>query len=216
MNLPDFLPRAVICDMDGLILDTERLDREIWREVMAENGLEYPEDLHASVVGLTGEQTIRRLSDVYGAAVPVAAYHSEVLARWTRRLEAAPAPIRPGALKLLDWLEAHRIPVAIATSTRRDNARMRLGPLVQRFDAIACGDEVAHRKPAPDLYQLALARLGFNATGCLALEDSEAGVRSAEAAGLSVVGVPDLVEPPLCSYRANSLYDVIVAFERLV
>jgi HAD superfamily hydrolase (TIGR01509 family) len=213
MSLPDFLPRAVICDMDGLILDTERLDGEIWRGVFAERGLDYPDAVHATVVGLHGAQTIHRLTEVYGPDVPIAALHAEVLNRWAQRLEHAPAPTRPGAVALLDFLTERRIPVAIATSTRRANVLLRLGPLVQRFAVVACGDEVAARKPAPDVYRLALERLGMAADGCLALEDSEPGVRAAEAAGLPVVSVPDIVDPPARPYRAASLHDVLTALQ---
>jgi len=214
MSLPNFLPRAVICDMDGLILDTERLDGEIWRGVFAERGLDYPDTVHATVVGLHGAQTIHRLIEVYGPDIPIAAMHAEVLTRWAQRLERAPAPTRPGAVALLDWLAERGIPVAIATSTRRANVVLRLGPLLPRFAAVACGDEVDARKPAPDVYQLALDRLGTVADGCLALEDSEPGVLAAQAAGLPVVSVPDIVDPPARPYRAASLHDVVTALQR--
>lgn len=215
MRLPDFLPRAVLCDMDGLLLDTERLDGEIWREVLGEQGLEYPPSVHASVVGLHGAETVARLQSVFGVDAPVARWRDEVMVRWEKRLAQAPAPRRPGAVELLDWLAQRRIPVAVATSTRRVYALQRLGSLAIAVTALACGDEVERRKPAPDLYRLALARLGMVPDGCIALEDSEPGVCAAAAAGLPVVAVADLTRPSGRPYSAQSLWEVLAAWEAL-
>jgi HAD superfamily hydrolase (TIGR01509 family) len=83
----------------------------------------------------------------------------------------------------------------LATSSPRVLALRCLGDLVSRFNALAFGDEVSHAKPAPDLFLLAAQRLGIEPTDCLVLEDSEAGVRAARAAGMDVIMVPDLVPP---------------------
>jgi HAD superfamily hydrolase (TIGR01509 family) len=213
VTLPDFMPRAVLFDMDGLLLDTERLDGEIWRAVFAERGLPYSDAVHRTVVGLHGARTIARLAEVYGSELPLADMRDEVLERWRLRLQIEPAPLKPGAIALIEWLESQGIPMALVTSTGQDNMRLRIGALQSRFAVLACGDEVAARKPAPDLYLLALSRLGMAALGCLALEDSHAGVESAAAAGLAVVTVPDLVTPPARPFLADCLTDVLKALQ---
>jgi beta-phosphoglucomutase-like phosphatase (HAD superfamily) len=95
----------------------------------------------------------------------------------------------PGRLAL----DLRGIPRALATSTVREEAMARMGPLFSRMHATAFGDEVANGKPAPDIYRLAVERLGMAADRCLALEDSLPGVESAQRAGLTVIMVPDLV-----------------------
>ena len=105
--------------------------------------------------------------------------------------------LKPGLLDLLDWLEARRIPKAVATSTRRDRAQAKLArtALLSRFVALVGGDEVARGKPAPDIFLAAAARLGEAAQHCVVLEDSEPGVRAALAAGMTPIMVPDLHAP---------------------
>ena len=116
--------------------------------------------------------------------------------------------LKPGLLDLLDWLEARRIPKAVATSTRRDRAQAKLArtALLPRFVALVGGDEVARGKPEPDIFLAAAARLGEAAQHCLVLEDSEPGVRAALAAGMTPIMVPDLHAPS----------DDLVALEPLI
>jgi HAD superfamily hydrolase (TIGR01509 family) len=118
-------------------------------------------------------------------------------ARYLRDMLEPGPPLKPGLLPLLDGLEALRLPLAVASATARAEIERRLAgvSLLRRFDAVVGGDEVARGKPAPDLFLLAAGRLGARPADCLVLEDSEAGVRAAAAAGMAVVMVPDLVEP---------------------
>jgi len=114
---------------------------------------------------------------------------------WDSRLALAPLERKPGAIELLDHLDSLAIPKALATSSPRSLAMSCLGDLATRFAALAFGDEVEHSKPSPDLFLLAAQRLGVTPSDCLVLEDSEAGVRAARAAGMDVIMVPDLIEP---------------------
>jgi HAD superfamily hydrolase (TIGR01509 family) len=131
---------------------------------------------------------------------------------------AGEIPPKPFARELLMRLDALRIPCAVATSTRRVRAEAKLhrGHLMQHFKALACGDEVLRGKPHPEIYELAASRLGVQASRCLALEDSNAGVRSAASANMQVVMVPDLLRPDagirmLGVPVVESLKDVLVA-----
>jgi beta-phosphoglucomutase-like phosphatase (HAD superfamily) len=107
-------------------------------------------------------------------------------------------PLKPGALPLLEALQAAGIPCAVASSSNVGEIRHRLGhvDVLRYFQSVSGGDEVTHGKPDPALYLLAATRLGVAPQDCIAFEDSENGARAAQAAGIRVVIVPDLRHPP--------------------
>jgi HAD superfamily hydrolase (TIGR01509 family) len=153
------------------------------------------DDFYSRFVGRGADEAELMLLEHFGDALPL----DEFRARWKRdfdeRLSRAPLPLKPGAVALLDRVDARGIPKALATSTPRALALRCLGDLHSRFSIFAFGDEVEYSKPAPDLFLLAASRLGVAPDDCLVIEDSEAGVRAAHAAGMAVIMVPDLVEP---------------------
>jgi len=183
----------VVFDLDGLMIDSERLDWHASKAVGATLGIDVDDDFLRQTIG-------RRLVDVepefdrrFGHAVRWPAFTRE-LARWRDDYIARHGmPWKKGVAELLDHLDRHSIPRALATSTVREEAIARMGPLFSRMHTAAFGDEVAQGKPAPDIYLLAVKRLGVPVDRCLALEDSLPGVEAAERAGLTVVMVPDLV-----------------------
>ena len=187
---------AVIFDMDGLMFDTERLARDAWRRAMAEHGYALGDDVYLTAVGRTVEGACRAFVDALGPDLPIADIEA-AKARYLRAMLALGPPLKPGLLALLDDLEELGLATAVASATARPEVERRLAGagLLGRFGAAAGGDEVARGKPAPDLFRLAGERLGVSPAVCMALEDSEAGVRAAVAAGMAVVMVPDLVEP---------------------
>ena len=111
--------------------------------------------------------------------------------------------LKPGLIELMAWLEAENLCKAVATSTRRSRAESKLvhAGLFERFAALVGGDEIAHGKPAPDIFIEAATRLGIDAADCVVLEDSEPGVRGALAAGMTPIMVPDL-HPPSAALSA--------------
>jgi HAD superfamily hydrolase (TIGR01509 family) len=190
-------PAAVIFDMDGLLLDTEPLAARAWTDAAAALGVEFDVALALAMIGRNFGDCAAMVRTRYGADYPVDA----LLDRWHTTYDAIVERdglrLKPGVVELIDWLERNAIPRAVATSTRRERARAKLAhvSLLLRFRDIVGGDEVVRGKPAPDIYVEAARRLGVAAAECIALEDSEPGVRAALAAGMSPIMVPDLHTP---------------------
>jgi HAD superfamily hydrolase (TIGR01509 family) len=208
-------PRAVIFDMDGLLLDSEPVYRVTWQNAAAELGCPIDDEFYARFVGRGNDEAERLLAQRFGDALPLDEFRKRWHRDWDERLAASPLARKPGAIELLDFLDERRIPKALATSSPRDLALRCLGDLAARFDALAFGDEVEHSKPAPDLFLLASQRLGIAPVDCLVLEDSEAGVRAARAAGMEVIMIPDLVPPSeeiaaMAACVCTSLHDLTV------
>lgn len=190
-----FAPRAVVFDMDGLMLDSERAILECLAQAAAEQGHDLPHALWLAMVGHS-DATCRRLLGERMAGDAVQALLERAHALYDTVVDAG-VPHRPGIVELLDWLEARGIPRAVATSTKRPLAlrKLRAARLLDRFDAVCTSSDVAQPKPAPDVYLLAAERLGVAPADCLVLEDSPTGVRAALAAGMTPVQVPDMLLP---------------------
>jgi len=212
---------AAIFDMDGLLLDTERVILEAWQAVARELGTELARETYVQLIG-------RRAADVRGlfrSLLPEDFPFDEARGRVQRLVAERRARegfrVKPGVQSLLNRLEQHHVPCAVASSTRLEEVERRLQAVQLRshFQAVVGGDEVANGKPAPDIFLLAASRLGVPAAACVVFEDVEHGARAAVAAGMQVVIVPDL-KPPSAEAQAfslavlSSLEDVQNTFER--
>lgn len=196
MTPVDFAPDAVLFDMDGLMIESERALLQCWREASQTLGLRHLDDaLWFSFVGLSDRVCVDLLRERLDE-VQVKALLQETQDRYDRHVEAG-LPLKPGVLELLSELEKRSIPRAVVTSTRRDRALQKLERchLLPYFDTVVTGSDVAHPKPAPDIYLLAAERLCVSPALCVVLEDSVPGVRAALAAGMTPIQVPDLVMP---------------------
>ncbi len=214
-------PAAVLFDMDGLLLDSERLARDAFAQACRDHGWEPDLDVYVSCIGSTSEATEATLRGHHGAHFPYAAIDASWSRHYHARLEQDGVPVKPGAQALLEHLALRGVPCAVATSTRRSTAEGKLerSRLLGFFQHTVCGGETDRGKPHPDPYLAAAAGLGVDAAHCLALEDSSNGVRAAHAAGCTVVQVPDLVppEPELLALGhavLASLEEVLKLFER--
>lgn len=204
--------RAVIFDMDGLLIDSERVILECWRSVAAEHALPLDDGLWLSMVGMHDAACSALLVRLLG---PEKAERLDIdcRERYDLRVEQG-LPLKDGAIELLQELSARGVPLAIATSTRRERALIKLARcgIDHYFGALATSSDVAHPKPAADIYLLAASRLGVSPENCMAIEDSEMGVRAAAAARMAVIQVPDLVP---ASELTRSLAQVVASLHEV-
>ena len=212
------LPRpvaGVVFDMDGLLVDSESLIRDIMLRTAPAFGAELPLEVFLSMVGRPSVDSDAIARAHFGADFPLEAYFGEVQRHFNAASEAGIA-LKGGVVELLDHLEAVRIPHAIATSSSHASVQRTLGPsgLLPRFQAVVAAGDYSRGKPNPDPFLTAADRLGVAPALCLALEDSHNGVRAAHAAGMMTVMVPDLLEATdemrsLAVAIANSLHHVL-------
>jgi HAD superfamily hydrolase (TIGR01509 family) len=190
-------PSALIFDVDGTLAETEELHRAAFNAAFAAAGLDWHWDraLYADLLDVTGgKERIGRYLAVAGLAgafdaARIAALHADKTARYTADVRAGRLALRPGIRRLLHSAAAAGLRLAIATTTSRPNvdALLAAAGALPGFDVIAAGDEVPAKKPAPDIYALALRRLGLPAEPCIAIEDTPHGLASATGAGLRCV-----------------------------
>lgn len=202
---------AAIFDMDGLLIDSERVLLRVWTEVATEFGVVLAEADFVRMVGLGAAESNAILRDVLGSEARVRELRSAASERIRAEDTHAPAfPLRPGARELVAALHAAGIPLAVASSTRISEVQRRLERVALRdaFRAIAGGDEVERSKPDPGVFLLAAQRIGIDPRHCLAFEDSPHGLHAAHAAGMRVILVPDLVAAsPEHRHRAHAVLD---------
>jgi HAD superfamily hydrolase (TIGR01509 family) len=213
MTLPH-RPRAVIFDMDGLLFDTEALWQEALLSAAAEAGRAIPDEVYTGSIGVRRSQCRDLFLAHFGEDFAFDDFHADWRRHFWLIAEQRPA-LKPGVAELLDILDQVRLPRAIATSSSRTTVARHLTAhgLTDRFDHIVCRGDYENGKPAPDPFLKAAERLGVEPQSCLALEDSHIGVRSASAAGMMTVMVPDLLEPTdelsaLCVLVARDLHQV--------
>lgn len=196
-------PAAVILDMDGLLLDTERIVRQLFMErlhLFSPEDRPLPEisnDKYAQLLGRNRTDGHALLHEWLGEDYPVAEMWDSIGHDLMAQTESMPLPTKAGVRELLTLLQEKKILRAVATSTGRKKAELCLksAGIWDHFNTIVAGDEIARGKPEPDIYLEAAMRLDTPPAECLAFEDSHAGVRAAKAAGMTIVMVPDLQAP---------------------
>lgn len=223
MRLPAHTPvadrtgtlRAVLFDMDGLLVDSEPVWSVAEAELMAWLRGPWNLEVKALCVGRRVDEACRILVNVAGSSVPPEEAQAWLVGRMCE-LFRENLPLLPGAVELVDACRAAGVRTALVSSSYRalvDAALESIG--AERFDVTVAGDEVVHAKPAPEPYERAAAALGAHPGDCVVVEDSLAGCQSGAAAGCPVVAVPNVVDVPHAPGRTvvRSLTDLSV--ERL-
>src|SRR3954451_11713409 len=185
---------AVILDMDGLLVDTERVYFASLLKAALAVSCEMTEAFAHSMIGVPGKECNAMIAAHYGPGFQLDAFHAAYDGIVAVAL-AQGIPLRPGARELVTYLTDEGVPQAIATSSRRPTVERYLGyvGLLEHFSVIVCRDDVANPKPAPDPFLIAAGRLGLAPAECLALEDSYHCITAAHAAGTMPIMVPDLL-----------------------
>ncbi|GLY06088.1 MULTISPECIES: HAD family phosphatase [Actinoplanes] len=186
---------AVVFDLDGVIIDTEEVWEEVRRDYVAEHGREFLPDSQDRMMGMSTGEWSAHLADEVGVPRTAEQVAADVLGRMAERYRAA-LPLIPGAADVVRALGGH-YRLALASSSARiliDQVLATAG-LTGEFEVTLSTEEVPRGKPAPDVYLAAVAKLGLTPADCVAIEDSSNGLRSAGAAGLTVIAVPHGVYP---------------------
>ncbi len=213
--------KAVVFDMDGVIFDSEIEVLHCWQEVADRHGIPGIEEAIRECLGVNAAETKKRMLTRYGEEFPYDEYKKESSVLYHERFDGGRLPLKPGIRELLEYLREHEFVIAVASSTRRQVVEQQLldAGLRPYFAQVVCGDMVARSKPAPDIFQKACELLGVEPKEAIAIEDSYNGIRSAYAAGLIPIMVPDLMPPTeemeqLAAVIFPSLHEVRVALER--
>ena len=187
---------AVVFDLDGIIVDSEHVWDDVRQELAEERGGRWHDRASRDMMGMSSPEWSRYMHDVIGLAESPEEINAEVV----RRMEAGyreRLPLIPGAVEAVERLAA-RWPLGLASSSNRELIDLALesSGLGRLFAATVSSEEVAHGKPAPDVYLEAARRLGVPPGRCAAIEDSENGILSAKAAGMGVLAIPNPQFPP--------------------
>ena len=185
--------KAVIFDVDGTLLDTERIYMKAWKEAAAEAGFVMPDSVLQKTRAVNTKDAARIFEEEIGngfsyqAVRPIRVRIAEEIIRRESRI------LKPGVLEFLAFLEEMGIRLAVASSTNQQGTREHLAEsrILDRFEVVVGGDMVTNGKPHPDIFLKAAEALGTAPEACIVVEDSPAGIRAAHAAGMKAVLVPD-------------------------
>lgn len=215
--------KGAVFDMDGLMIDTEKLYLKYWKQAAADFGYAM-EDKHVFAIrSLARKFSVPMLKGFFGEDFPT----EEVRARRTELISAHIAEhgidLKKGLLDLLKYLKKRDIRIAVATATPRERTMTYLNKIniLDRIDAVVCGDMVTTGKPDPEIYLTAAKALDLQPCQCAAFEDSPNGIKSAYSAGCHAIMIPDLTPPddeilPMLSGVYKSLDEAVSFFERRI
>lgn len=190
--------KAIVFDMDGVLVDTEPLGRIYWNRILKARHYPPVDPIQQRIVGANRTEFKRVFLDYYGKDFPFDECYQEIRRCFEKDFSCRPVPLKPGAKEILQWLrEKKKVLIGLCTSSEEAKTRRFLegNGLLSFFDRLTCGDQIRKSKPDPDSYLTSCRRLGVRPAEAIAVEDSYNGVRSASSAGLLTIMVPDQLPP---------------------
>lgn len=187
--------KGVIFDMDGVLFDTERMYQQTWKEIADERNIRLAEDFLFAISGTNGTY-MKKVIETYYQVQDGSTIIEECMERMRKKLSVH-VPLKEGVHEILSYLKKQNLLLTVASSSSRiqiEENLMRSG-IREYFTDITSGAEVAHGKPAPDIFQRAAEKIGCKPEECFVFEDSENGVKAGSAAGCTTIMIPDLIEP---------------------
>lgn len=190
--------RGVIFDMDGLMLDTERLGTKMWKKAGEEMGIEIPIEFIDRFRGHNSASVQKMFAERYGQEFDFKKCHQIEIKSLDQYMKENGVPLKKGLICLLEYLSDSGIKMAVATSTQKNRAEWRLkeAGIFQYFQTIVCGDMVERSKPYPDIFWCAAEKIQIPIQECLVLEDSPSGLGAAKASGAYAIHIPDVAYVP--------------------
>ena len=188
---------GIVFDMDGVLIDSEPIVKRCGQIAAERYGAELSDRLYNQLIGLPAKQVEQGLQAAFGAEFPMQEFRIELERLWHEHVHSHGMPVKPGVESILGLLQDHTVPYAIATSTPHERAQLSLAKagILDHFDVIVGGDQVANGKPAPEIFLTAAERIFTEASACIAIEDSAVGVNAAFNAGMHTIMIPDQKQP---------------------
>lgn len=189
----------IIFDMDGLMFDTETVSYEAWVNAAAYYNFHITKDLFERTIGTNLNKTREILVNNFGERFPFELVRDKRMAISKEIVETKGVVIKKGLYELLEYLEAKKYKMAVATSTSRSRATKLLqsANVDKYFECILCGDEIENSKPNPEIFIKVSEKLNCNVQNCVVLEDSENGILAAKNAGMIPILIPDIIQPSM-------------------
>lgn len=190
--------KTVIFDLDGLLVNSELMTYEFYKRILAKKGTDFPLKTYTDIYcGRTAVRNMTELIENYNLPFDVERGMELTHEAEKEYLKTRGVPLKKGAKELLDFLKSNGYGIYLASSSGKERAHTILSGngIDGYFGGGVFGDEIEHSKPAPDVFLKAKEKVGARTEECLVLEDSDAGIHAAYAAGISVICIPDLKQP---------------------
>lgn len=212
--------KAVIFDMDGLMIDSERVTFDGYKKVLEGYNKTMSEEFYKTFLGKSIAFAKKETLALYGDDFPFEDVLKAVHLYMSTLFETQGVPLKEGLIELLEYLKNHNIQTIVATSSHRSRVDtiLKLASLESYFNDSICGDEVKRGKPFPDTFLNACKKLAVEPSETLVLEDSQAGIRAGYSANIRTICIPDLLYPDtehqeyVCAIK-NNLHEVIPFIE---
>ena len=208
--------KGAVFDMDGLMFDTERLVYENWQQMMDSLGYPYDLKFFKLTIGKRKKEVEQIYLSRFGKDFPYWELADRCRNIYVERVSREGIPVKKGLYEILSFLKDKNVKIALATSTSRRTTELNLrsAEVYEYFDALVCADEVKNGKPHPEVFLTAAKKLGLPSEECAAFEDSINGIKSAFAANMITVMVPDFLQPsdeiiPMINYLFDDLSQAV-------